>query len=458
MKEVKIITLFAILIVTATLCTKYDTFPDENYDMRLSGGAATTFNSGAGAFGQEIFALSEYDKFIHKEGDKFFEQTFVSSPSLLFQGLGPVYNNVSCVSCHHGDGKGLPFPGTVNSGILMKLSLPGFNENNEPLPVPRFGGQFQDRVISGKILEGKYEINYEDVPYIYPDGTKVTLRKPKILFRNLYRPLPIDLQYSVRIGPPVFGLGLLEIIPESTILSAADPDDANGDGISGRANFVYNHATKKTELGRFGHKANHASLLSQIATAFHQDMGITNPVFPQESSYNQQQYDGIADDPEISDSILNATVFYIKTLAVPARRNVNKSNILRGELLFNNINCRGCHTPLTYTGIEIRLPALSNQRIQPFTDLLLHDMGEDLADFRPEFIANGYEWRTAPLWGLGLLKKVNGSSVFYLHDGRARTIEEAILWHGGEAKQSRDKYTQLSASERKALIDFLESL
>jgi CxxC motif-containing protein (DUF1111 family) len=252
-------------------------------------------------------------------------------------------------------------------------------------------------------------------------------------------------------------MGLLALIPESSILANVDENDANQDGISGRANYVHDPYTQQRVLGRFGLKANNPSLLVQVAGAFHQDMGITSYVFPIESSAGQSQSDGLNDDPELADSLLNATTFYVQTLAVPARRDVTDATVMRGEQLFKQLNCAGCHTQTVYTGVDVRLPTLSNQRIHPYTDLLLHDLGADLADGRPDFLANGNEWRTPALWGIGLFEKTNGTP-FYLHDGRARTLLEAVLWHAGEAQQSKDAVVKLSKSDRDAVITFLKSL
>ena len=259
------------------------------------------------------------------------------------------------------------------------------------------------------------------------------------------------------MAPPVFGLGLIEAVPESTILSFADEDDTNGDGISGKPNYVWNGYTQKMELGRFGLKANAPSLQIQVAGAYQQDMGVSSYVFATESSIGQSQGDGYKDDPEIPDSLMNSVAFYVRTLAVPARRNVTDANVVEGEKIFTQINCVACHKPTVYTGVNTNLPTLSNQRIHPYADFLLHDMGDGLADGRPDFRANGQEWRTATLWGIGLFPKTNGTA-FYLHDGRARTLEEAILWHGGEAEQAKQKFVQLTTTERKSLISFLKSL
>jgi CxxC motif-containing protein (DUF1111 family) len=255
----------------------------------------------------------------------------------------------------------------------------------------------------------------------------------------------------------VFGLGLLEAIPEATILALADEGDQDGDGISGKANYVWDVQKNGLSLGRFGWKANQPTLIQQVASAYHDDMGITTSLLPRENSDGQSQYDGRGDDPELSDEILDVVTFYVQTLAVPARRDLDDPLVQRGEQLFDNARCSACHIPTLQTGTLSDVPEVSNQTIQPFTDLLLHDMGPGLADNRPDFLATGSEWRTPPLWGIGLVKVVNGHTNF-LHDGRARGLLEAILWHGGEAEQSREAVQEMSTNDRDALIAFLESL
>jgi CxxC motif-containing protein (DUF1111 family) len=241
------------------------------------------------------------------------------------------------------------------------------------------------------------------------------------------------------------------------VLGFADEGDADGDGISGRPNYTWDPVNKKMMLGRFGMKANTATILTQVAAAYQQDMGITSTVFPQESSFGEPPADGLKDDPELPDSILNATAFYIQSLAVPARRSVTDPQVQQGEKLFAQTGCTSCHKPTVQTGVDVRFKQLSNQRIHPYTDLLLHDLGPDLADGRQDFTATGNEWKTPALWGIGLFEKTNGTP-FYLHDGRARTLEEAILWHGGEALKSRQQFAALSKTERDALVRFLKSI
>ena len=252
---------------------------------------------------------------------------------------------------------------------------------------------------------------------------------------------------SPRVAAPVFGLGLLEAVSDADVLAKADENDANADGISGKPNFVWNAVTKTTTLGRFGWKANQPSLLQQVAAAYNGDIGVTTSIFPVESSFRQPQYDNRDDDYELSDSLLHAVEFYVKTLAVPVRRNADNPVVKNGKQLFINAGCASCHIPDMRTSVNVAFPSVSNQLIHPYTDLLLHDMGDDLADNRPDFKATGKEWRTAPLWGIGLTQKVNGHNNF-LHDGRARSLLEAIMWHGGEAATAKNKVKAMSADER----------
>ncbi len=446
-----------LFIVTGTMCNKADIFPDEGYDARLSGGMATVFDATSKAFSHEVPGLNENDALVHEIGDAAFEQTFVSAPAPVNSGLGPVFNNVSCISCHHNDGKGTPTAGLPTSSLLTRISVPGMDEHGGPLAADGYGGQLQDQSIFSTTPEVKVNISYTDKPVTYPDGSTVVLRDPSYSLYNTYIAMPAGFLLSPRMAPPVFGVGFLNNIPEATILSFADEGDADGDGISGRPNYVYNPYSHQKELGRFGLKANNPNLLVQAAGAYHQDMGITSYVFPQESSFGQSQNDKLYDDPELADSILNAVVFYIKTLAVPARRNVTDPEIKKGELLFAQLNCSGCHIPTLQSGIDLSVAALNNQRIHPYTDMLLHDMGDDLADNRPDFLATGNEWRTTPLWGIGLFEKTNGIP-YFMHDGRARTLEEAILWHGGEAEKSKQQFMQMAKDDRDRLVKFLKSL
>lgn len=457
MKKWRVIIGLVLVVAVFIRCNKVSVFAESGYDNRLSGGIATVFDETSKAFSHVIEGLTARDAAVHQTGDKAFEQTFVTAPAPVNSGLGPVFNNVSCISCHHNDGKGTPTAGFSTSSLLFRISIAGTDAHGGPMPAEGFGGQLQDLAIFGRQPEVKVNISYTNLPFTYPDGNQVVLRQPAYQVTNAYRLLPAGYMISPRLAPPVFGLGLLENIPEATLLAFTDINDANGDGISGKANYVFNAHTNTMQIGRFGLKANTADILTQAAGAYQQDMGITNYVFKQESSYSQLQHDGLSDDPELPDSLLNAVAFYIKTLAVPARRNVTDAGIKKGEYLFQQINCTGCHIATIQTGVNIGLPQISNQRIHPYTDLLLHDMGEGLADNRPDYLATGSEWRTAPLWGIGLFEKTNGIP-FYLHDGRARTIEEAILWHGGEATAAKEQFINLSQADRNCLINFIKSL
>jgi CxxC motif-containing protein (DUF1111 family) len=271
---------------------------------------------------------------------------------------------------------------------------------------------------------------------------------------------------SPRVAPQMIGLGLLEAIPAADILAGADPDDADGDGISGRAQIVWSAAHGRPMLGRFGHKAGNATVLDQSAAAFAGDMGISNPLFPdgagdctevQAACRAAPHGDGEARVFEIDAEGLDLTVFYALNLGVPARRDVSDPEVLRGKQVFYDAGCTSCHTPKFVTHRLADQPAQSFQLIWPYTDLLLHDMGDGLADNRPEARADGREWRTAPLWGIGLTETVSGHT-YFLHDGRARSLLEAILWHGGEAQAARDRVVGLPTGEREALLRFLESL
>jgi CxxC motif-containing protein (DUF1111 family) len=449
-----------VFIFSLSRCHKTDTFPDSGYDDRLSGGAATVFDVSSSAFSNIINGLSDRNVAVRTIGDNVFDAVFQSDPARVFPGLGPIYNNTSCVSCHRGDGEGIPTTGASNSGLLMRISLPGTDANGGPVAVPGYGTQVEDQALIGTQPEATANISYTNVIVTYPDGTVTTLRSPVYQLTNLYTPLPAGYLLSPRLAPPLVGMGLLENIPENTILSFVDASDANGYGITGKANYVYDPYTKKTELGRFGLKANTPTLLVQVANAYQQDMGVTSYVDPLESCYGQVQYNAVpakGKQPELADSLLNYVVFYVKTLAVPARRNVTDADTKKGEVLFTQVNCSGCHRPTVQTGIDIMFPQISNQRIHPYTDLLLHDMGSGLADNRPDNLASGTEWRTTPLWGIGLLPKTNGTP-YYLHDGRARTIEEAILWHDGEALKSKQQFMQLTQADRNRLIKFIQSL
>lgn len=439
-----------------TMCRKAEPFADEDYDQRLTGGVATIFDESAKAFTHRVSGLSARDARVHDLGDMAFEQTFVAAPAPINGGLGPVFNNVSCISCHHNDGKGSPTLGQNNSSMLFRISVPGQMPDGSPVPVPGFGTQLQNRALLGSRAEATVSVTYEEFAVAYADGEKVQMRRPAYSITNPYTAYT-GTAFSPRMAPPVFGVGLLENIPETTLLAFADEHDADGDGISGRPNYVFNPVAGKRQIGRLGFKSNTADVLHQTASAYHQDMGVTSYLFPQESCYDQPQYVKLSDAPELADTTLQAAAFYLRSLAVPARRDVADPTVLRGQEIFKRLNCSGCHKPVVRTGVNQLLPFLSNQRIQPYTDLLLHDMGPNLADGFADNYAIGQEWRTMPLWGIGLFERTNGTA-FYLHDGRARSLEEAILWHGGEAEKSKEAFRKLPKGERQALLRFIRTL
>ena len=427
----------------------------------LSGGETTVFDASSHAFSIPAPNLSSSALAKHLEGDVEFEAVFVTAPAVVNPGLGPIYNNVSCINCHSRDGRGRPpDPDEGLVSLLFRLSLPKAEDSIDgkpPIPVPGFGTQLNNRSIVDADPEGKVKIEYTDQTLTTADGTRVHLRYPNYTITETYQPLPENVEVSPRVAPAVFGLGLLEAIPEETILAYADEADVDGDGISGKPNYVWDVVKKRYALGRFGWKANQPTLIQQVAAAYHDDMGVTTSLFSTENSAGQSQLTEHGATPEVSDEILDVVTFYVQTLAVPARRNVDDSQIKQGEQLFAKAQCASCHVPTLRTGVLAGVPSVSNQTIHPYTDLLLHDMGPDLADNRPDFRANGREWRTPPLWGIGLVRRVNGHTNF-LHDGRARDLMEAILWHGGEAEASRQAVEQMSKAERDALIAFLESL
>ncbi|MEM7008935.1 MAG: di-heme oxidoredictase family protein [Thermodesulfobacteriota bacterium] len=389
----------------------------------------------------------------HVAGDIDFGDRFVSAPSPVNPGLGPLFNNVSCESCHTKNGRGQPIfqDDNLRSQPLIRVSLPQGTPEfpGGPVPVPGIGTQIQDHAIEGFVPEADIVLSFEEMPGQYPDGTPYSLRKP-ILTITLADGTPIgqDIQTSMRIPPPVIGLGLLEAISEETLFEFADPNDEDGDGVSGRVNMVWNIVESRTEVGRFGRKANNPNLRQQTSTAYFNDMGVSNP--------DLRDPDGFSDIDE--DTLAKAT-FYVQSLAVPNRLPTTNPDAGRGEELFYAVGCIACHKPTIVTGQHPDgFTQFSNQTIQAFTDLLLHDMGEGLADNRPDFSANGREWRTPPLWGLGLVRTISGGPANYLHDGRARTIEEAILWHGGEAETAVDGFKNLSAEERAMVLFFLSTL
>jgi CxxC motif-containing protein (DUF1111 family) len=399
----------------------------------------------------------------------------VTAPSTTTarDGLGPLFNTNACQNCHIKDGRGHPpLPNAANSvSMLVRLSIPDAPQYAKVIeqlgvvPEPVYGGQFQDMAVPGVVPEGKVRVEYTPVPVRFKDGTEVELRKPVLQITQLgYGPMHPDTRFSARVAPPMIGLGLLEAIPEDAILANAAAQAKDKNGINGRPNRVWDDELQKTVIGRFGWKAGQPNLNQQNVHAFSGDMGLTTSLRPFDDCTDAQTAckqapngDGPNGEPEVSDNILRLVLFYSRNLAVPARRGINDEQVLAGKNLFFQAGCQSCHTPKYTTAANAAEPELASQVIRPYSDLLLHDMGDGLADNRTEFQASGRDWRTPPLWGIGLTQAVSGHTQF-LHDGRARNLLEAVLWHGGEAQAAQQQVLAFNAEQRAALLAFLNSL
>lgn len=429
-----------------------------------AGGRLTHFEINRDAFARPAPGLDAKQFREFNLGNRVFNTNWVVAPASVdgFDGLGPLFNRVSCSGCHLRDGRGRP-PIEGEDGflsMLFRISLPGSGPHGAPRPVPGYGLQLNDRAIAGVPPEAKVVLTWIEEPGAFADGESYSLRRPQVRFEDeAYGPLPRRIRVSPRVAPSVFGLGLLEAVDDESLLALADPKDRNGDGISGRVNRVIDPRSGRLVIGRFGWKAGAPDLDFQNAEAALNDIGLTSPLRPEQNCLPQQEACAAAPEggrPELSALLLERLGAYLRTLGVPARREPDHPRVKRGEELFAAIGCDGCHLPRMRTSPRAA-GLLADQEFAPYTDLLLHDMGEGLADQRREFAASGREWRTAPLWGIGLVQTVNGHE-FFLHDGRARGLSEAILWHGGEARRSSERYKALSREEREALLAFLRSL
>lgn len=438
---------------------------------RFSGGSTTVNKFDANAFSLPSANLAPTRRLDFSVGNSFFRSPWVIAPATTTSrdGLGPLFNTNACQNCHIKDGRGHPpGPDAVNAvSMLVRLSVPSSDADKALLakkgivPEPTYGGQLQDMAVPGIAPEGRVRVTYTPLPVTFVDGSVIELQQPNLQITDLgYGPLHADVLMSARIAPPMIGLGLLEAITEQAILANEDPDDRNADGIRGRANRVWSHEAQALQVGRFGWKAGQPSLRQQNADAFFNDMGLSTPLLSG-TACTDQQVDCLAapqgGTPEVNEKIEAQVLFYSRNLAVPARRNADSSEVLKGKQLFQQANCHSCHTPRFVTGTEAAEPELAGQVIFPYSDLLLHDMGDGLADQRSEFQASGRDWRTPPLWGIGLTEVVSGHTRF-LHDGRARNLLEAVLWHSGEAEASKQQVLNFSQSDRQALLAFLNSL
>nr|WP_253278645.1 di-heme oxidoredictase family protein [Pseudomonas thivervalensis] len=440
-----------------------------------SGGAATVRKSDQNAFSLPSANLPPSRRVDFSVGNSFFRSPWVIAPSTTTarDGLGPLFNTNACQNCHVKDGRGHPPAPDATSAVsmLVRLSIPDAPayakviEQLGVVPEPVYGGQLQDMSVPGVAPEGKVRVDYRPVPVRFKDGTVVELRKPNLQITQLgYGPMHPDTRFSARVAPPMIGLGLLEAIPDEALLANAEAQARENNGIAGRPNLVWDDVQQKTVLGRFGWKAGQPNLNQQNVHAFSGDMGLTTSLRPFDDCTEAQvdckrapSGNGPAGEPEVSDNILRLVLFYSRNLAVPARRDVNSPQVLAGKNLFFQAGCQSCHTPKYTTAANAAEPELANQVIRPYSDLLLHDMGEGLADNRSEFKASGRDWRTPPLWGIGLTETVNGHTQF-LHDGRARNLLEAVLWHGGEAQAAQRQVLAFNAEQRAALLAFLNSL
>ena len=432
--------------------------PDPN-----SGGDATTLDKSSQAYTNSLHGLAPEQDDAFSFGHSTFNKNWVTAPASTsgMDGLGPRFNARACSSCHSKDGRSAPFDSSNGLlGLLFRLSVPGTAENGGPNPDPVYGDQLRPHALLGIPVDGTPHVDYAETPGSYGDGEPYSLQTPtySVTGWNFGEPSS-ELMISPRTGPAVIGLGLLEAVPEAEILSNVHPADENG--VHGVPNYVWDAESQTTLLGRFGWKANQPTTMQQSAGAFLGDIGITSSLFPGQAcspvmTQCNAATNGGDPDVELTEERWRSVGFYMRALLVPARRSVDDVLVRQGERAFTSFGCASCHRPTLHTG-DADAKALAHQTIHPYTDLLLHDMGPELADGRPDFQATGSQWRTPPLWGIGLLQTVNHHQLL-LHDARARGFAEAILWHGGEGAKARENFRLAEASQRQALLKFLESL
>jgi CxxC motif-containing protein (DUF1111 family) len=459
----------------------------------LTAGDLTTIESGAGAYLQPMALLDEPAWRQFTEGHKLFNTHWVF---YWFEGgtwgRGPTSNADACVACHQGNGRGSPqasadaaraaslqcssLPKEIERdslpqlacqrveasplALVVRLSLPGSNAHGGPLAHPDYGDQLQTFGVPRLLpAEGRVQVAWNERSVTFADGEVVHLRSPVVSIAEPgYGPLGNDILISGRVAPALVGMGLLDAVADDTLLALAARPPV--DGIAGKVNMAWDVSANRPAVGRFGLKANHPNLRQQVAAAFIGDIGLSTTLFPEQNCPKVQALCKemmFAGNPEVTVQRLAAVTGYLRTLAVPARRDVEDPAVLRGEALFAAAKCAVCHVPALRTGAYPDAPLLSDRLIRPYSDLLLHDMGEALADHRPDYLAGGRDWRTAPLWGSGLSETVNGTATL-LHDGRARNAAEAILWHDGEASASREAFRAMPRADRDALLAFLRSL
>ncbi len=449
-------------LLTAVLAVSHANTSDNNLLKKQKTKNYFTQDNGKNAFTHPIRGLSYEEEDIFILGKSFFRVPWVEAPSATTarDGLGPLFNANTCIHCHPRNSAGIAVDekGKPTRSLLLRLSHK--NSDNKNLlktvgfePDSTYGTQLSKHSNANIAKEAVYSVVYTDVNGTYPDGSHYSLRKPTYHVTDMgYGNFDKETVVAPRIGSALIGLGQLELISEKDILAYEDVNDRDGDGISGKANYAYDPETNTTKLGRFTWKASATTVKHQSAAAAHNDMGLSNPIFPSHNCTDKQKSCLDASKRsehahDLTEQRLNAIAFYLSNLAIPKQRNAKQH--IEGQKIFNSLNCKSCHVPQYKTASGIM--------IQPYSDLLLHDMGEGLADGRSEFLATGNEWRTPPMWGIGLYEKASGEAN-YLHDGRARSIEEAILWHGGEAEKSKKDFMDLAKEKRDKLILFLKSI
>jgi CxxC motif-containing protein (DUF1111 family) len=435
----------------------------------MLGGATTRPVATMDAFTFVAGNASESSKSLFSFGNQMFTTNWLPTPGPqpTTDGLGPLFNRDSCFECHLDNGRGAPPTGPEHrlETSLVRVSIPGTDARGGPNPVPVYGDQIQDRAVDGVPAEARVEIRWTETSGTFDDGTPYALRAPTVTLASPgYGPFPADMMTSFRVANPVIGGGLLEAVADATLEGLADPDDADGDGISGRVNRVWDVPARAMKTGRFGWKSNAGSLAHQNAAAALGDMGISTPPMPidlclpgQDACAAAARRARPAEGVEMSKPFFDRLVAYTQLLAVPKQRNRTRADVRRGEKSFRDFGCAACHMPTLETPADYGIAELAGQTFHPYSDLLLHDMGDGLADGRPDWVASASEWRTPPLWGLGLTQTVNGHT-YLLHDGRARNLSEAILWHGGEGESAKEKFRAASAKVRADLVAFLDSL
>jgi len=461
---------FLLIILICQICNYF-----AYADTHMSGGKTTNFVKNKNSYSLPARNLDKNLRINFLVGNSLFRRIWedaATSENIAKDGLGPFFSSTSCDGCHISDGRGhlptLEIDEDLVSAVIQigqPAKIENVYEKNRDDSI--YGGQLSEFSTESVLEEAEISIKYEFLNVAYDDGSIIQLKKPRVIIDKLnYGNLESNTSSSIRIAQMMIGLGLIENIAEENILKLEDVDDSDGDGISGKANYSWDLQENKFKLGRFGWKASQPTVLQQTADAFYHDMGLSNKFYPNASNCTESQVEcnksisgnsEIYDNFEVSNDQLDLVTFYSSQLGVPAARNQKKPDVIAGRKLFYDIGCNSCHVEKHITRGDGPFENLNNQVISPYSDFLLHDMGEGLSDDVPEFQANGNEWRTPPLWGIGLTKIVSGRES-YLHDGRAETLEEAILWHGGESILTINKFKKLDINQRNQILKFISSL